>query len=175
VVFQIDGLVVGLKNFLAGDFLLVKSIEKILVFAGEAEKRQLSFYLNLKFLFQIWQLIDGFIDFVDNRVLKVFERNYFSFNCVQDALNWNMRTLAVLFVALTGLVSTDECEIVAIFAAANKSGLFGWRTSSDRGWFDGEGSVIKTQIRLFVFHWVDCLEWLNDNIVRESKISKSIK
>ena len=39
----------------------------------------------------------------------------------------------MLFVALAGLVSTDECEMVAVFVAANMSGLLGGRTSSGRG------------------------------------------
>ncbi len=38
----------------------------------------------------------------------------------------------MLFVAPTGLVTADECEMVAVFVAANMSGLIGGRTSSDR-------------------------------------------
>jgi hypothetical protein len=41
-----------------------------------------------------------------------------------------MRTLAMFFVALTRLVSTNECEMVAVFVATNMSGLLGGRTSS---------------------------------------------
>lgn len=58
----------------------------------------------------------------------------------------------MLFVALTGLVTTNECEMVAVFVAANKSGLLGGRTSSDRVVLNGKGSVIKSLIRVLVFH-----------------------
>jgi hypothetical protein len=36
-----------------------------------------------------------------------------------------MRTNTMEFVAIAGLVPADECEIVAVFVAANMSGLIG--------------------------------------------------
>jgi hypothetical protein len=63
-----------------------------------------------------------------------------------------MRTLVMPFVALTGHVCTNECEMVAVFVATEKSGLLGGRTSSDRALLNGKGSVIKSLIRVLVFH-----------------------
>ncbi len=82
-----DCLVVRLKKFLAGDFLLVKSIKKILVFARESIKRKVSLDLCLKLLLQGRQLIDGCIDFTDNRALKVLEWNYLDLDCVENTFN----------------------------------------------------------------------------------------
>ncbi len=58
----------------------------------------------------------------------------------------------MLFVALTGLVTTNECDIVAVFVATDKSGFLGGRTSSDGVLLNGNGSFIKSLIRMLIFH-----------------------
>ncbi len=46
-----DGLIVGVKEFLSCDFLLSQSVKKIFVFAGESIKSKVFFDLDLKFFF----------------------------------------------------------------------------------------------------------------------------
>jgi hypothetical protein len=88
----------------------------------------------------------------------MLERGDFRFEGVGDALNEELRAFSVFFIAVTGFISTYECNFIAVVAATDMSGWFGGRTSFRDGLRNGEGNLINSLIELRGFHGVKCVE-----------------
>lgn len=88
----------------------------------------------------------------------MLERDDFGFEGVGDALNEELGAFAVFFITVTGFISANECNFIAVFAATDERGWFGRRTSFRDRIRNGEDSLINSLIELLGFHGAKFVE-----------------
>ncbi len=75
---------------------------------------QISFHLTGEFLSEFRKLIDSFFNDLHDRILKILERNDFSLETCDEALDQEFRTVNVLLVATTRRILAYECVLSAL-------------------------------------------------------------